>query len=79
MSFNFHRTPETQSCPINWAIGVPSAAQIDPAISARELRPLSPQELMALIHELGLEGSLDPLQLKVLHQLPELSHVLAAE
>jgi len=79
MSFNFHHDHADQTCPINWAITVPVRVTVDPIPLAQPPRNLSTQELAALIQELGREGSLNPLQIKVMTQLPELVTTIAAE
>ena len=79
MSFNFRHTQDQNSCPINWAIGVPAEVTVEIVPTATYPRSFSNQELAALIHELGREGSLNPVQLRVLGQLPELAQTIAAE
>ncbi len=79
MSFNFRHDHTDQTCPITWAITVPVRVTVDAIQDAHQPRCLSTQELAALIQELGREGSLNPLQIKVMTQLPELAATIAAE
>lgn len=79
MSFNFRHNQDTQSCPINWAIGVPTQVTVETIPNANFPRSFSTQELAALINELGREGSLDPMQIQVLNQLPELAQTALAK
>ena len=79
MSFNFRHNQNAQSCPINWAIGVPAQVTVNAVPNANFPRSFSTQELADLISELGREGSLDPMQIQVLNQLPELAQTAIAE
>ena len=79
MSFNFRHDREDRACPINWAITVPVRVTVESVPTAQAPRCLTTQELAALIHELGREGSLNREQIRVLTQLPELAQTIAAE
>lgn len=64
--------PPSDTAGASWMSALTADPNQRPAVSEAPRWP-SPKELVALVHELFREGSLDQSQMKVLSTLPELS------